>query len=92
MERAKPGPLSDVTVLDFTWVLAGPHATKTLADMGADVIKIEQYELGANERWQALRVESRGVTQSSYHIHVNRGKEASASTSKAPAASRSFTA
>lgn len=84
MERAKPGPLSDVTVLDFTWVLAGPHATKTLADMGADVIKIEQYELGANERWQALRVESRGVTQSSYHIHVNRGKRSLCINLKSP--------
>jgi crotonobetainyl-CoA:carnitine CoA-transferase CaiB-like acyl-CoA transferase len=75
MEKIKPGPLSDVTVLDFTWVLAGPHATKTLADMGANVIKVEQYELGANERWQALRVEHDGVIQSSYHINCNRGKK-----------------
>src|ERR1035437_2178821 len=75
MEKIKPGPLSDVTVLDFTWVLAGPHATKTLADMGANVIKVEQYELGANERWQALRVEHGGVIQSSYHINCNRGKK-----------------
>ena len=75
MEQAKPGPLADVTVLDFTWVLAGPHATKTLADMGARVIKVERYKDGANERWQALRVEKNGVAQSSYHIHVNRGKK-----------------
>jgi len=75
MEKVKPGPLSDVTVLDFTWVLAGPHATKTLADMGARVIKVERYKDGANERWQALRMEKNGVTQSSYHIHVNRGKK-----------------
>ncbi|HWU41554.1 MAG TPA: CoA transferase, partial [Candidatus Acidoferrum sp.] len=72
--KTKPGPLSDMIVLDFTWVLAGPHATKTLADMGANVIKVEQYKVGANERWQAFRVEKDGVTQSSYHIHVNRGK------------------
>ncbi|HMK65491.1 MAG TPA: CoA transferase [Thermodesulfobacteriota bacterium] len=75
MENLKPGPLSDVTVLDFTWVLAGPHATKTLADMGARVIKVERYGDGANERWQSLRIEKNGVTQSSYHIHVNRGKK-----------------
>ncbi len=75
MKPIKPGPLSDVTVLDFSWVLAGPHATKTLADMDAQVIKVERYKDGANERWQSLRVEKNGVMQSSYHIHVNRGKK-----------------
>ncbi len=75
MEKTKSGALSDVTVLDFSWVLAGPHATKTLADMGANVIKVERYEAGANERWQNLRVEKDGVIQSSYHINVNRGKK-----------------
>jgi len=62
-------------VLDFTCVLAGPHAAKTLADMGASVIKVERYGDGANERLQNLRVARDGVTQSSYHINVNRGKK-----------------
>ncbi len=75
MKKVKPGPLSDVTVLDFTWVLAGPHASKTLADMGANVIKVEKYGDGANERMQNLRVTHDGITQSSYHINVNRGKK-----------------
>ena len=74
MGKKKPGPLEGVTILDFTWVLAGPHTTKTLSDMGASVIKVEPYEVGANERWQNLRIENNGVTQSSYHINVNRGK------------------
>jgi crotonobetainyl-CoA:carnitine CoA-transferase CaiB-like acyl-CoA transferase len=75
MENLKPGSLEGVTILDFTWVLAGPHATKTLADMGANVIKVEQYKAGANERWLPYRLTHDDVTQSSYTINVNRGKK-----------------
>ncbi|WP_028325256.1 CaiB/BaiF CoA transferase family protein [Desulfatirhabdium butyrativorans] len=75
MAITKPGPLDGIVVLDFTWVLAGPHATKTLADMGAQVIKVERYSDGANERWLPHRATHDGVTQSSYSINVNRGKK-----------------
>jgi len=75
MNALKPGPLAHVNVLDLTWVLAGPHSTKTLTDMGAKVIKIEHYKNGTNEHHQALQVEKNGITQCSYHLHLNRGKK-----------------
>ena len=84
MNETKPGPLSKYTILDFTWVLAGPHTTKQFADLGANVIKVEQYKAGANERWLPLRVTHDGVTQSSYSINVNRGKKSICLNLKTP--------
>lgn len=75
MNQKQNGPLDGVTILDFTWVLAGPFATRTLADMGAKIIKVERYKDGTNERHLPLIVEHEGVKQSSYNINCNRGKK-----------------
>jgi len=75
MEQLKPGPLNGVTILDFTWVLAGPFATRILGDMGAYIIKVERYKDGTNERHLPLRITHNGVIQSSYNLNCNRSKK-----------------
>ena len=44
-----PGPLDGIKILEFTQIIAGPFGGMLLADMGADVIKIEPLE---GEPWR----------------------------------------
>ena len=65
------GTLDGITVVDFSRVLAGPYCTMLLADMGADVIKIEQPGKGDDTRaWGPPYLGD----QSGYYLAVNHNK------------------
>ncbi|MEK7701582.1 MAG: CoA transferase, partial [candidate division NC10 bacterium] len=66
--------LTDVTVLDFTRVLAGPYCTRLLADLGARVIKIERPGEGDEMRRGHLQLEEGRSDQATYFIRINAGK------------------
>lgn len=76
-----PGPLSGVTVLDLTRVLAGPYCAMILADLGARVIKIEVPGTGDDSRQIGPFINGK----SAYFMSINRGKESIALDLKAPA-------
>jgi len=65
----------NLTVLDFTWVLAGPGAVRYLADHGAQVIKVERRQIGDIARHVlAFPDDERGMNRSGYFNNINRGK------------------
>jgi crotonobetainyl-CoA:carnitine CoA-transferase CaiB-like acyl-CoA transferase len=67
----RPGPLSGLLVADFSRVLAGPYCTMLLADLGADVIKVES-PAGDDTRSWMPPVTQDGV--STYFLAINRNK------------------
>ena len=76
------GPLSGIKVLDFTWAMAGPYGVMILADLGAEVWKIETPFQTERRRGNAPYVH--GV--STYFFSINRGKKSIMLDLKAPEA------
>lgn len=66
----RQGALSGVTVIDLTRVLAGPYCSMMLADMGADVIKVELPGKGDDSRGHYPQING----ESAYYMNLNRNK------------------
>ncbi|MET0682857.1 MAG: CaiB/BaiF CoA-transferase family protein [Casimicrobiaceae bacterium] len=76
--RSVPGPLSHLTILDLSRVLAGPWCTQLLADLGATVIKVERPGVGDDTRaWGPPYLKDEGgrdTGEAAYYLSCNRGK------------------
>lgn len=79
-------PLEGVRVLDLTRLLPGPFLSQVMADLGADVVKVEEPEMGDPARWIPPMVDEVG----SGFAAVNRGKRSLALNLKAPGAAEAL--
>ncbi len=73
------GPLSGITVVDLSRILAGPYCTMLMAELGARVIKVETPKTGDDARHYGPFVKGK----SAYFMSINRGKESIALDLKA---------
>ncbi len=77
--KPRNGPLSGLRVLDMSRILAGPWCGQLLADLGADVIKVERPGKGDDTRsWGPPFLQDAGgrdTSESAYYLCANRGKQ-----------------
>lgn len=72
---APPAPLAGLRVVELARILAGPWAGQTLADLGAEVIKVESPEGDDTRRWGPPFITNPDGTQDAAYFHAcNRGK------------------
>ena len=67
-------PLAGIKVLELARILAGPWCGQTLADLGADVIKVESPEGDDTRKWGPPWIEREGEKAAAYYHATNRGK------------------
>lgn len=80
-DKQATGPFDGLKVVDLTRVLAGPYCTMLLADLGAEVIKVEMPDRGDDARHIGPFIEGK----SAYFMSLNRGKKSVALNLKEPA-------
>jgi len=85
-DAAPSGPLAGLRILDLTTVLLGPYATKLLADLGADVVKIEAVAGESRRNYGPTRHPG----MASQFMNVNRSKRTLAVNLKDPAGRDAF--
>ncbi len=74
METDKSSPLAGLKVIELARILAGPWIGQTLADLGADVIKVESPEGDDTRGWGPPFIEIDGEKSAAYFHACNRGK------------------
>ncbi|HWW20680.1 MAG TPA: CoA transferase [Steroidobacteraceae bacterium] len=84
---ARPGPLSGVRVLDFSWALVGSITTKVLGDLGAEVIKVESRTRPCLSRLdvQVAASSARSLDDKPWFAHLNSSKKSLSIDLKIPA-------
>ena len=75
-----PGALSGLTIIDLTRVLAGPYCSMLLADLGANVIKVELPGTGDDSRAHMPKLKG----ESAYYMNLNRNKRSITLNLKSP--------
>jgi crotonobetainyl-CoA:carnitine CoA-transferase CaiB-like acyl-CoA transferase len=82
----RPGPLSGVRVLDFSWALVGSITTKVLGDLGADIVKVESRTRPCLSRLdvQVSRSSAQSFDDKPWFAHLNTSKRSLALDMKKP--------
>src|SRR6266545_2034755 len=74
VDVSRPLPLEGIRVADFTWIVAGPQATRILADLGAEVIRVENESRLDSMRVGSVVGDEPSYNRSGFFNNFNRNK------------------